>query len=291
MSSTFNPELDESFEYGTAHDLQTLTVDVPNSLSKTPDPSKCFLIYIHGGAWRSPAQSAADFDPARNLILNTAAYSDILPRIAGFASINYGLSSPSSNPSRIPGRNYKYPQHLQDIRLALDWLRERYNIGATDGWNYILIGHSCGATMAFQITSSLTPSGTGYRSPLAVVGIEGLYDLPLLLKNFPDPFYRQFVTDAFGDSEQNWADWSPVNDAKLGDTVTSSTVLTIAHSDDDELVDWAQAEAMKLAISKCKGKEKTLVVSLKGSHDDVWQKGVGVAEAIRQTLNKCYETE
>lgn len=60
--------------------------------------------------------------------------------------------------------------------------------------NYILIGHSAGATLCFQILGSGTPC-TGLL-PKAVIGLAGIYDLRGLVEEYPD--YRGFVEGAFG---------------------------------------------------------------------------------------------
>jgi len=60
--------------------------------------------------------------------------------------------------------------------------------------NYILIGHSAGATLCFQILGSGTPCTKLF--PKAVIGLAGIYDLRDLVEEYPD--YRGFVEGAFG---------------------------------------------------------------------------------------------
>jgi hypothetical protein len=45
-----------------------------------------------------------------------------------------------------------------------------------------------------------------------IVGLAGIYDLQLLVRNHVDqPFYREFVEKAFGADEDVWQDVSVVN--------------------------------------------------------------------------------
>ena len=60
--------------------------------------------------------------------------------------------------------------------------------------NYILIGHSAGATLCFQTLGTRTPCTK--LLPKAVVGLAGIYDLRDLVEEYPD--YRGFVEGAFG---------------------------------------------------------------------------------------------
>ena len=78
--------------------------------------------------------------------------SSLQKSICGFASINYRLSpylDHPQNPSTAddPARNAKHPDHVVDVSKALAFLENKYNISS----GYLLVGHSAGATLAFQI--------------------------------------------------------------------------------------------------------------------------------------------
>jgi hypothetical protein len=71
------------------------------------------------------------------------------------------------------------------------------------------MGHSCGATFAFQ-TIFLQVEAAWAKSR-AVVGIAGLYDLKLLRDMDPEPpMCQNFLSAAFGSDEKVWEDASPV---------------------------------------------------------------------------------
>jgi kynurenine formamidase len=99
-----------------------------------------------------------------------------LSNIAGFASLNYRLSTPPPLLPQFaefmepenPARNVKHPAHLNDVIAAFSYLQRTYEFGN----NYILVGHSCGATLTFQI-----PNGNGFVPPAGVLGVEGIYYL------------------------------------------------------------------------------------------------------------------
>ena len=98
-----------------------------------------WVIFIHGGAWlhvlfyivpnnrRDPRQTSHDGDPLLNYLRGTD-----LPLT--LASVNYRLSPA-----------VRHPSHQEDVIAALTYLKEQYGMK-----EYILVGHSAGATLAFQ---------------------------------------------------------------------------------------------------------------------------------------------
>jgi kynurenine formamidase len=287
----YQPHLQKSFQYGTAHSLQTLKITIPYESSLEPSKKeKFFLIYIHGGAWRAPNQSAEDFDAAADLLIKDSSYGNLSGSIAGFVGINYGLSASPGHPTEDPGRNYVHPQHVNDVVLALSWLKNEWKVGSASGWNYVLMGHSCGATMAFQIAASDLFQDHEIQLPVAVLGIEGIYDLPLLVRTHESiPTYRQFVMGAFGEDEEAWKEASPAHfGARLQTMVKHIDTIAIAHSKEDELVETSQAILMVDALGAVAGtkedKDKISSITLDGTHDEVWEKGVGVQKAVVMTL-------
>jgi len=91
---------------------------------------------------------------------------------------------------------------------------------------------------------------------IGVIGIEGIYDVDLLLKNFPTDFYRGFVEEAFGtrshvdpegESTETRLPYEDVNAAKyvLPQSGTADKLhWAVVHSREDVLVDLVQAERM-----------------------------------------------
>jgi kynurenine formamidase len=281
----------------------------------------CAFRFIHGGAWCDSRQDSKELEPALNQFLTRSASRRSLKHIAGFASINYGLSSGSHNDSSL---NAKHPQHIQDVIKALDWLRRDYNVGAkaTDdssenGWNWIAVGHSCGATLAMQLCMSYSrPWGSieegawSGKPPIAVVGLEGIYDLPHLNQTHSDqPFYAQFLTEAFGSDEKIWKEASPVN-GQFQPAFTNGGMkwVVIAHSDEDELVEWEQASMIRESLHRqgwriptvegdegesdesSQGKLLT-ILKLHGTHDQIWSEANGLRTAIETALQNIFRFE
>ncbi|RPB28420.1 alpha/beta-hydrolase, partial [Terfezia boudieri ATCC MYA-4762] len=157
------------------HPFHTLDVWYPN-----PTDKALWAIFIHGGAWCDPTQIKTQ---------GHAILTHLLSRfpLLNAASIDYRLS-PHPTHAAV-GETVNHPAHLEDVRAALKFLNDTYQMR-----NYILIGHSAGATLCFQILGSGTPC-TGLL-PKAVIGLAGIYDLRGLVEEYPD--YRGFVEGAFG---------------------------------------------------------------------------------------------
>lgn len=201
------------------------------------------------------------------------------------------------------------------------------------------VGHSAGATLAFQIVMDRqwkhpTPSKPTLdekllnfssqehnkhmiKPALAIIGVEGVYDLSLLVKNHADdPAYEKFVSDAFGDDEDVWRKASPVA-GDYSDGWPDGLLVVLGQSPEDELVDWAQVSAMVKVLQeqgwKMKsegghmGKEMSatgtarrdsriggkqfLVTYLKGSHDEVWERGTELARTIESSIRVFFGEE
>lgn len=181
--------------------------------------------------------------------------------------------------------------HIDDIMLALQHLHRTLDVGKQDGWEYILIGHSCGATLAFQaVARLLLQDESGMEQPVAVLGVEGIYDIPLLLTNHEtSPVYREFITGAFKD-EARWTRASPVHFPRetLARVIKGVEVIVIAHSRADELVEIEQATRMLdnlngVAETK-EEKGKIVFGEIEGKHDETWRDGHGVALIVQAAL-------
>ena len=250
------------------------------------------ISYIHGGAWRDPKQTS------RTLVPTLSNLSPSSYPIAGIISANYRLSAypgHATDPSKPEdkSRNATHPEHIQDILTAIRFFQDKYRFGE----DYILAGHSCGATLVYQVAMGSwkarkredqddnTPIEDSLKLPKAVVGIEGIYDLELLKKTHPDMLiYKTFLETAFGTDQSKWKDASPVN-GKLHDKWPSGKVAVLAQSKEDELVDWIQTEKMSDALwREKKTGRRDIVVGLEGKHEDVWRHGKGVAKAITKAL-------
>lgn len=288
-----------SLRYAEASELNTLSV----TLLRRPefnDPARLFLIYVHGGAWRDPAIPASSFaDTEKHLLSNaTPAIKD---KISGIASINYRLSpypAHPTNPSNPhdPARNAHHPDHINDVLTAILYLQEKYSFGN----RYVLIGHSCGATLALQVAmkrfwgSQYDPTAAlelNVEPPLAVLGISGIYDIPGLVEdNAAQPAYRDLVVNAMGSDRKVWKEASPVN-GDYEDGWQDGKLAVLVHSEDDELVAMKQPETMwkvlgEQGFSEKAGGEKTRkFIKVQGvKHDEIWEDGRALADVILQTV-------
>ncbi|KAF8459006.1 Alpha/Beta hydrolase protein, partial [Terfezia claveryi] len=157
------------------HPFHTLDIWYPN-----PTDKALWAIFIHGGAWCDPTQTKTQ---------GHAVLTHLLTRfpLLNAASIDYRLSPHPAHAA--VGETVNHPAHLEDVQAALKFLNDTYQMR-----NYILIGHSAGATLCFQILGSGTPCTE--LLPKAVIGLAGIYDLRGLVEEYPD--YRGFVEGAFG---------------------------------------------------------------------------------------------
>ncbi|KAA8909199.1 Alpha/Beta hydrolase protein [Sphaerosporella brunnea] len=251
----------ESYASEFPHELQTLDV-----YHITRAPSALWIIFLHGGAWRDPRVTSSVGKNLLAQVLNTS-----LPTPANAAAINYRLSPHPSFPE-LTQNTAKHPDHANDVLAGLDYLRVKYGMR-----QYVLIGHSAGATLAFQMLSLLQKRRTtGLALPKAIFGIEGIYDIASLVKEYPG--YREFIEGAFGE-EKDWPDA-----LSLGG-YTGLAVL--AHSDEDQLLSWRQTEEMKGRCEDTLGVGGGLrVVKLAGQHDEVLETDrlVGMVERYLKDL-------
>ena len=243
------------------------------------------------------------------MLLQSPLYTHAALQIAGIASLNYRLSAHPDHPqdpsktSDYELRNAKHPDHVDDILTAIGVLQQKYGFGQ----RYLLVGHSVGATLAFQVALNQTVPWTSpskstsdsnpnpkVEPPLGVLGVEGIYSFPDLLKSFSHvPLYETFTRGALGDDKRIWDEVSPANWSK--ETYTSNwgmgtgkrRLASVAHSRADELVDWAQVEAIRGVFEKGgQGWEggEFRVIELKGTHHEIWEKGAELARPIAEAV-------
>lgn len=203
---------------------------------------------------------------------------------------NYRLSPQVSLGSDVnnASSNFKHPGHAEDMALALskihDFARDSPQID--NEFIIFLAGHSCGAHMISTLILE-PPEGerTKLEAPLpqglhnlirGVIVIEGIYDLDLLLSDFPD--YRDFIDGAFpaaiGDKEENkFSQFSVNHYARRSGAITPWLVL---HSPNDTLVNMIQAQVMHDHLMKeySEVDTKSSLIhhdfeTLTGDHDDL----------------------
>jgi kynurenine formamidase len=199
-------------------------------IPKSEKPRPLFL-YIHGGAWISGDKSA---------------YSKLGKGLAAqgiaVAILNYRLSSRSNS--------IKHPAATLDGAAAFHWLRgngKKYNY---DSDCIVVGGHSAGGHMTGLLLldpTYLGAVGEKASNVAGAIGIEGIYDIPGLVKKWPE--YRgDFIERAFG-SDVGWVGASPQNHMGSNKEKTKSRWLII-HSPKDELVDLPQSDNFVKALKK-----------------------------------------
>jgi kynurenine formamidase len=264
--------LQEFEQYGDQHSRQRLFIDRRINLNK--DETGFTVVYIHGGGWRDYRQDYRDFNPTINVLKTDSQYKHSLAQISSFISIDYGLSPYPGQPSDDPSRNLKHPQHLEDIAKAIEWLELEKTR------KYILVGHSCGATLAFQVVKSL------HLRPKAIVGLAGIYDIVKFVEDErPSPelykIYKELITGAFGESKDVWKDASPASYSLpiLRETLKGVKTI-IGHSKADELCKFAQSETMVDILKEADMPVTKFLKYENSGHDEMWEKGQDIAQAI-----------
>ncbi|KAF2770988.1 alpha/beta-hydrolase [Teratosphaeria nubilosa] len=287
------PQFIHNIQYSHQSNLNTLELCIPRPTTRSG--RDVWVVYIHGGAWQDPDIDSSAFKKTRDMLLK----SPEADRIAGFASINYRLTAypahprEPSNPSD-PARNARHPDHINDVLAALLHLQETYRFED----RYILVGHSCGAALAYQVAMKRY-WGTQHEStlalelsvvpPIAVLGVEGLYDFPALVKyHAKEPFYQDFITRTFGSDAKAWKAASPTS-GQYKESWPDGKLAVLAHSRGDELVEWEQVDLMHKALKgqgfdEAGGERSLKLVEVSGRHDQLWQEGTELARAIRETL-------
>ena len=214
------------------------------------------------------------------------------------ASLNYRLSEYPNHPTDPSSpddesRNAKHPAHIEDVLTAISWLQQQYDIGE----DYVLVGHSCGGALVLQTVMGIWSAQSknrqvepAFKKPRAIVGVEGIYDIQLLLETYSHiPTYEQFIRRAFGDDTETWRKASPTSGA-FATSWPEGEVVVLAHSKDDELVDFAQTEKMSDKLWREKSRtRRDVVISLKGKHDEIWRDGTDMARAVKSALEILME--
>jgi kynurenine formamidase len=259
--------------------------------------------YIHGGYWCNPRELAWTFTATRAMLLTHPSLKKTADQIAGYASLNYRLSPHADFPqdrgrtASYEMRDARHPDHINDVLCALRDLQRRHGFGG----RYLLLGHGVGATMALQVAMGRNwgrqgpvPVGENeedaIKPPIAIIGIDGIYDMPLLRnRNIERHRYQTMIEGALGSDEALWKTASPAGWARYKTSWREARLLMLVHSREDELVDWSQVEAMERCWSagqegdEKQGVEMT-IREIRGRHAEIWQKGHGMAGCIAEAI-------
>ena len=278
--------------------------------------SKLLFSYIHGGAWRDPRKTKSGILPSlSHLFPSSSNPAQATRHIAAIASLNYRLSPHPSFPpdsgdeDDAVARSARHPDHVNDVIDALRWLARTW--GVRDG-GYVFVGHSCGGTLALQVAMSggrkwgdegEKQEGEKTPVPRAVVPVEAITDIPALVTYHSEQaMYKEFVVAAFGGETEVWKAASPTSGRYGVEKGWKEAKLVImAHSREDELVEWEQCDLMLETLRKQGWEESSvdggadenpgkqrevMVLELKGKHDEVWEKGGELAKAIETAVEK-----
>ncbi|KAI0550758.1 alpha/beta-hydrolase [Xylaria curta] len=299
--------------YGSQNYLQKLGVWEVEPANK----GKYWVVYVHGGAWRDPRVAHETFTPTIDHILSASpatASNHGTAGIAGFASIDYRLSPHPQfpqDPATTPADQYRgarHPDHLDDVRSALVFLQRTYGFGS----NYVLIGHSAGGALAFQLlaTSPLSSSASTHAAsasaetrqakdpllPAAIISFGGLYDFTGINERFSGA-YASFFRSAFGDDPEVWDAAAPVKfSGSYAERWVGGGFLLIGSSKGDTLVDEPEADNMAQRLRDVDGfvegdesvgeKKLLLLKDLRGDHNEIWERGEEVSRMVWIALRK-----
>ncbi|KAI9481453.1 MAG: Alpha/Beta hydrolase protein [Benjaminiella poitrasii] len=157
----------------------------------------------------------------------------------------------------------QHPNHIMDVGKSIAYL---FDMQSSQDRKYdpeqiYLVGHSAGAHIASML---LLDTQLPYHQYIqGIVGVSGIYDIPLLLKRSPS--YIDFIEQAFGPDRATYKEASPISKMSLE---LGSKPIIIAQSREDSLVHNEQAEAMAEHLRSFHS-NVTLDMSLSGDHYDI----------------------
>jgi acetyl esterase/lipase len=169
------------------------------------------VVVVHGGSW---VRRSGDM---QSISRQLAA--------AGFAALNISYRS---------AEDYPYPAAVDDVRLAITWLRDnarRYNIDPhrIGGW-----GYSAGGQLILR-------AGLDPRVGLSAIVSGGT---PAQFSYWPQsPIITQFIGQPYDQAKSLWEDASPVNHV-----TPESPAVFLYHGAEDDLVEPIQMEIMADAL-------------------------------------------
>jgi hypothetical protein len=114
---------------------------------------------------------------------------------------------------------------------AIKSLKGNYDIE-----NYVLADHSAGACIAFPVTAV-------DRDCKGVIGVEGIYDLVELVREYPE--YEGFVSNAFGMDRESWKNASPTT---IWSKSKFKPYIQLMQSKEDELLSPRQTQLMEAVL-------------------------------------------
>ncbi|GAA5877411.1 hypothetical protein JCM1840_006092 [Sporobolomyces johnsonii] len=207
--------------------------------------SSPLLVWIHGGAWRSESKEDFTDTLVPSLVRHTH-----LP----VAVLEYRLAPADPHPAQI-----------LDVLAGLSLLSSPELLTLENGsarWSrqsLVLAGHSAGAFMAAELVLRPPPSASpSFAVPRAVrqsissvICVDGIYDLPELLDEYPS--YHYFVDDAFGTDAKILAAESPARWDLYDDDAARKVRFLVLHSKEDELLSLRQPQVFVRRLKELLG--------------------------------------
>lgn len=162
--------------------------------------------------------------------------------------------------------------------------------------------HSCGACLAFQCVLR-PPRHYGLDHlpeppcPAALLGLNGLYDLPALVTadglgaahaHLRDD-YEMFLSRAFGTNKDTWPEASPARfePEDVADRVRAGhapRLVIVDQSAKDQLVPMNQTERLTAAMARVTGVRVVQGHRCTGPHAAPWEEGTMIAQNIFDAL-------
>jgi kynurenine formamidase len=285
----------------TSNLIGTLASSLPDHDSDSALPR--YHVHIHGGAWRDPELTSNSIEPS---VAHAFSAIDASSPITAVASINYTVSQFPTHPTlpydaikdnhSDPAREAIHPQHLSDVLHGLALLR---SFGLADQF-YILSGHSCGASLAFQAILQ-PPRHYGLENlpdapcPAALLGLNGLYDFPALVNGLGASHaqlhdeYSLLLSNAFGEDKSKCPAASPAcfDPADMAERVRAGKapgLVVLDQSTEDQLVPMNQRQRLETNLSKASGLQVLEGHRCKGKHAAPWEQGAMIWESLQDTL-------
>lgn len=230
-------QAERDVQYGEANG-QKLLLDVYRSTTEEVRPA---IVVIHGGGWSAG---------------NKSQMAPVAERFArsGFVafSVGYRLVKPDRD---------KYPAQLDDVQLAVRWIRKNASEYKVDPERIGAIGFSAGGHLAALLGTRDTRDKAIYpefsSKVQAVVDVFGPADFDPSQKDIVGPVAMAILTNLIGKSPdaapELYRDASPVHHVSK-----DSAPFLIFHGIDDNLVPVDQSRRLEKAL-KAKGVEVTLV--------------------------------
>ena len=267
-----------------------------------------YHVHLHGGAWREPQLTSKSIEPT---VAHAFSLVEESSPIIAIGSINYRVSPFPTHPTfpydaikdnhTDPAREAIHPQHLSDVLHSFALLR---SFGLTDQ-SFILSGHSCGACLAFQATLQ-PPRYYGLNNvpdapcPAAVLGLNGLYDLPALVNGLGASHahlkeeYEMLLSNAFGTDKSKWPAASPAgfDPTEITERVRedkSPRLVVLDQSREDQLVPLNQKERLEATLRKVRGMQVVAGHRCTATHAAPWEQGAMIWDSLRDILRMLQE--